>query len=153
MNTFVGNIEGKKDDKGRIFVPAAYRKILSEMGSKHIIMRQDTDNDCIIFFPEHIWQQKVNALKQVLDEWDADDQLLLMEYMADAEVLDTDSQGRILLQKKSLEAIGVKSDVLFVGMLDRFALWSPEKFAAVRTDKKSLADKIREKMKAAQREI
>ncbi len=152
MNTFAGNIEAKIDDKGRIFIPATYRKILQEMGSKHIIMRRDDDNDCLIFYPEHIWQAKVNTLKSVLDEWDANDELLLMQYMADAEVLDTDTQGRVLLQKKTLEAIEAKQEILFVGMLDRFALWAPDKFAATKTTRKALADKIREKMKAAQQD-
>ena len=52
MNTFIGNIEARLDSKGRTFVPAQYRKILAEMGSVHIIMRRDTDNECIIFYPK-----------------------------------------------------------------------------------------------------
>ena len=44
MQTFVGNIEGRLDEKGRIFVPASYRKILAEAESKRIVMRRDTDN-------------------------------------------------------------------------------------------------------------
>ena len=49
MQTFVGNIEGRLDEKGRIFVPAAYRKILAEAESKRIVMRRDTDNECLRF--------------------------------------------------------------------------------------------------------
>ena len=52
MQTFVGNIEGRLDEKGRIFVPAVYRKILSEADSKRIVMRRDTDNECLMFYPE-----------------------------------------------------------------------------------------------------
>ena len=44
MSTFVGNIEGRLDEKGRIFVPAGYRKILAEGESKRIVMRRDTDS-------------------------------------------------------------------------------------------------------------
>ncbi|MBQ7192500.1 MAG: hypothetical protein IJS00_06495 [Paludibacteraceae bacterium] len=150
MTTFIGQIAARTDDKGRIFVPSIYRKTLQEMGSKRIVMRRDTDNDCLIFYPEMVWQQKVNTLKAALDEWDADDQLLLMQFMADAELLDTDTQGRILLQKKTLESIGAAQDVLFVGMLDRFALWAPDNFAQKRMEQKSLADKIREKLKSSQ---
>ena len=149
LNTFIGNIACRTDDKGRIFVPSIYRKVLQEMGSRHIIMRRDTDNSCLIFYPESVWQKKVEDLKSVLDEWNADDQLLLMQFMADAEVLDTDTQGRILLQKKTLEGIGANGDVLFVGMMDRFALWSPDIYEAKRVPQKSLADKIREKFQNA----
>ena len=132
MQTFVGNIEGRLDEKGRIFVPAAYRKILSELESKRIVMRRDTDNECLMFYPESVWNEKVEALRAALDEWDPEDQLILMQFMADAEYMDIDGQGRILLQKKNLETIGAQQDVLFVGMLNRFALWTPENFAAKR---------------------
>ncbi len=146
-NTFIGNIEAKMDDKGRIFVPALYRRILQEMGSKRIIMRRDTDNECLIFYPEQVWNKKVNDLREALDDWDAEDQLILMQFMSDAESLETDGQGRVLLQKKNLQFIGAKQVVVFVGMLDRFALWAPEVFAQKRMGQKDLANRIREKMR------
>ena len=148
MNTFIGNIEARLDSKGRTFVPAQYRKILAEMGSNHIIMRRDTDNACIIFYPEHIWQDKVSQLRNALDEWDPEDQLILMQFMSEAEILDMDSQGRVLLQKKHLEMIGAEQDVLFVGMLDRFAIWNPNVFAEKQMPMQDLASRIRMKMKS-----
>ena len=128
MQTFIGNIEARLDEKGRIFVPASYRKILAESES------------------EHIWNEKVEQMRQVLDEWDPEDQLLLMQFMADAEFLELDGQGRILLQKKNLETIGAQNDVLFVGMLNRFALWTPENFANKRLSQTELAARLRAKM-------
>ena len=147
MQTFIGNIEARLDEKGRIFVPASYRKILAESESKRIVMRRDTDNECLMFYPEHIWNEKVEQMRQVLDEWDPEDQLLLMQFMADAEFLEPDGQGRILLQKKNLETIGAQNDVLFVGMLNRFALWTPENFANKRLSQTELAERLRAKMK------
>ncbi len=147
MQTFIGNIEARLDEKGRIFVPASYRKILAESESKRIVMRRDTDNECLMFYPEHIWNEKVEQMRQVLDEWDPEDQLLLMQFMADAEFLEPDGQGRILLQKKNLETIGAQNDVLFVGMLNRFALWTPENFANKRLSQAELAARLRAKMK------
>jgi len=147
MQTFIGNIEGRLDDKGRIFVPAVYRKILAEEESKRIVMRRDTDNECLMFYPESVWNGKVEQLRQTLDEWDPEDQLILMQFMADAEYMEMDGQGRILLQKKNLETIGAQQDVLFVGMLDRFALWAPETFANKRLSQSELAARLRTKMK------
>ena len=146
MSTFIGNIEARLDEKGRIFIPAGYRKILGEMESRRIIMRRDTDNACIIFYPEQVWNQKVGQLRQALNEWDPDDQMILMQFMAEAEILEPDSQGRVLLQKKNVEMIGAQQDVLFVGMLDRFALWSPSVFRDKQMPQKDLAERIRVKM-------
>ena len=134
------------DEKGRIFVPAAYRKILAETGSKIMVMRRDTDNECMMFYPEQVWNNKVEQMRQTLDEWNPEDQLILMQFMADAEYMELDGQGRILLQKKNLEMIGAQQDVLFVGMLNRFALWAPENFAAKRLSQTELAARLRAKM-------
>lgn len=147
MSTFIGNIEARLDEKGRIFIPAGYRKILGEMESRRIIMRRDTDNACIIFYPEQVWNKKVGQLRHALNEWDPDDQMILMQFIAEAEILEPDSQGRILLQKKNVEMIGAQQDVLFVGMLDRFALWSPSVFREKQMPQKDLAERIRQKMK------
>ena len=146
MQTFVGNIEGRLDEKGRIFVPAGYRKILAEAESKRIVMRRDTDNECLMFYPEQVWNEKVEQMRQTLDEWDPEDQLILMQFMADAEYMELDAQGRILLQKKNLETIGAQQDVLFVGMLNRFALWTPDTFASKRLSQTELAARLRAKM-------
>lgn len=147
MNTFIGNIEAKVDDKGRIFIPAGYRKILGEMDSRRIVMRRDTDNECILFYPESVWNEKVYALRQALDEWDPEDQLILMQFMSDAETLEMDSQGRVLLTRKNLETIGAGNDLLFVGMLDRFAVWNPATFQEKKLGPSDLAAKIRNKMR------
>ena len=147
MQTFVGNIDGRLDEKGRIFVPAIYRRILAETSSKRIVMRRDTDNECLMFYPEEVWNEKVEQLRQALEEWDPEDQLILMQFMADAEYMEMDGQGRILLQKKNLETIGAQQDVLFVGMLNRFALWAPETFAAKKLSQSELAARLRAKMK------
>lgn len=147
MQTFVGKIEGRLDDKGRIFVPAGYRKILAEFESKRIVMRRDTDNECLMFYPEKVWNEKVETLRANLDEWDPEDQLILMQFMADAEYMELDGQGRILLQKKNLDTIGAQQDVLFVGMLNRFALWAPETFENKRLSQTELAARLRAKMK------
>lgn len=153
MSTFIGNIEVKADEKGRIFVPAGYRKILAEMESKRIVMRRDTDNACLIFYPETVWNDKVAALRNALDEWDPEDQLLLMQFMSDAEMLEPDNQGRILLQKRNFECLNdgqtnsESKEMVFVGMFDRFALWNPEVFANKKLEQHDLAERIRVKMR------
>ena len=146
MQTCVVNSERRWDEKGRIFIPATYRRILAETNAKRIVMRRDTDNECLMFYPEAVWNEKVEALRAALDEWDPEDQLILMQFMADAEYLEMDGQGRILLQRKNLETIGAQNDVLFVGMLDRFALWTPDTFAAKRLSQTELAARLRAKM-------
>ena len=129
MSTFIGKYEAKADVKGRIFIPSAYRKLLPDGEREKVVMRRDAENECMILYPEHIWNAKVEQLKATLDEWNPADQMLLMQFVADAEWLDIDSQGRVLIAKRHLQSISVEnSELLFVGMIDRFAVWGKNRY-------------------------
>lgn len=148
MSTFIGKYEVKADVKGRIFIPSAYRKLLPEDEKGRVVMRKDPENDCIVLFPEKVWNAKVEDFKLKLDEWNPTDQMLLMQFVSDAEWLDIDSQGRILISKKNLAAIGIgNSEVLFVGMIDRFAVWSTSHYEKAKMPASDFAALLKARMK------
>ena len=147
MSTFIGKYDAKADVKGRIFIPSTYRKLLPEGKKDRLVMRKDADKDCLIVYPEPIWNKKVEELKNSLDEWDADDQMLLAQFVSDAEWLDIDSQGRVLISKKYLQQIGIENnEVLFVGMIDRFAVWGKQRYESNKLSAADFASKLKEKM-------
>ena len=147
MSTFIGKYDAKADVKGRIFIPSSYRKLLPEGDRSKVVMRKDADNDCLVLYPESVWNKKLNDFKSKLDEWNAEDQLLLMQFVSDAEWLEIDSQGRVLISKKYLQLIGIEnSEVLFVGMMDRFAVWGKSKFESVKLTPVDFAARLKEKM-------
>ncbi len=148
MATFIGKYEAKVDAKGRVFVPSVYRRLLPEGERDRLVMRKDADNDCLIIYPESVWNSKIEELKSNLDEWDPDDQLLMMQFVSDAEWIDIDSQGRVLLQRRFLEMIGVENnEVMFVGMMDRFAVWGRSRYESSKLSPQDFAARLREKMK------
>jgi MraZ protein len=147
MSTFIGKYEAKTDIKGRVFIPSAYRKILLDGQRERIVLRKDAENDCMILFPEKVWNEKLSDFKSRLDEWNPVDQMLLMQYVSDAEWLDVDSQGRILLSKKNLQLIGSNdSEILFVGMIDRFAIWSKTHYEQAKMSNADFASLLKDRM-------
>lgn len=146
MNTFIGHTEAKLDDKGRLFVPASYRRVLSEGGAKRLVIRQDTLNACLVCYPETVWNEQVAQLNHTLNEWDPQDQLLLMQFVADAELVELDNQGRILLPKRILQALGNSGEMLVVGMMNRFTIWDKATFASKRLSADAFAEQLRLRM-------
>jgi len=147
MSTFIGKYEAKADVKGRIFIPSAYRKLLPDGERERIVMRKDAENDCMILYPEHVWNKKVEELKANLDEWNPIDQMILMQFVSDAEWLDIDSQGRILIAKRHLQSIAIESpEVLFVGMIDRFAVWSKARYEQTKMSQVDFAQLLKDRM-------
>ena len=146
MSTFIGKYEAKADVKGRIFIPSAYRKLLQDGEREKVVMRRDAENECMILYPEHVWNAKVEQLKATLDEWNPADQMLLMQFVADAEWLDIDSQGRVLIAKRHLQSISVEnSELLFVGMIDRFAVWGKNRYEQSKMSQADFAKTLKER--------
>jgi MraZ protein len=70
-----------------------------------------------------------------------------MQFVSDAEWLDIDAQGRVLISKKNLQAIGVENaEVLFVGMIDRFAVWSKSRYEQAKMSNNDFAALLKERM-------
>ena len=147
MSTFIGKYEVKADIKGRVFIPSVYRKLLPDGDRDRLVMRRDTDNDCLVMYPVPVWNAKVEELKSALDEWNPEDQLMLMQYVSEAEWVDIDSQGRVLISRRHLQEIGVEStEMLFVGMIDRFVLWGKQNYEKAGIPRQQLAERLKEKM-------
>ena len=127
MERFLGNIDAKVDAKGRVFVPAAFRKNLQTTGSSRWIMRKDIFQDCLVFYPEEIWNQELDNLKARLNRWDKEQQNILRQFIMDAETLDMDTNGRVLISKRYMQLVGIASEIRFIGMDYTVEVWAKEK--------------------------
>ena len=127
MERFLGNIDAKADAKGRVFVPAAFRKNLQTTGSSRWIMRKDIFQDCLVFYPEEIWNQELDALRAKLSRWDKKQQNIFRKFVMDAETLEMDSNGRVLISKRYMQLAGITSEIRFIGMDYTVEVWAKEK--------------------------
>ena len=124
---FIGNIEAKTDSKGRVFLPACFRRILQQGGCDKVMLRKDVYQDCLVIYPEENWNEQLNQLRSRLDKWNAKHQMIFRQFVADVEELSIDSNGRILLPKRYLSMASIKQEVRFIGMDDIIEIWAKEK--------------------------
>ena len=73
---FLGNIEAKTDSKGRAFLPAAFRKVLQAGGEERLVMRKDVFQPCLVLYPESVWNEQMDMLRQRLNRWNRQKPLL-----------------------------------------------------------------------------
>jgi len=126
MIQFLGNIEAKIDTKMRIFVPAAFRKILQSSGQNTLILRKDIFQDCLVLYPLEVWEEEVAKLRSRLNRWNKEQQAVFRQFVVDAERLEIDANGRILLPKRYCQMIGISSDVRFLGVDNTIEIWAKE---------------------------
>lgn len=124
---FIGNIEAKTDSKGRVFLPACFRRTLQAKANDKVMLRKDVYQDCLVLYPMESWNEQLNLLRSRLDKWNARHQMIFRQFVADVEELNIDSNGRILLPKRYMAMAGIKQEVRFIGMDDTIEIWAKEK--------------------------
>ena len=144
MKTFLGKIDAKLDAKGRVFVPSVFRKVLSEDERERIVVRMEADEKYLLVYPESVWNKQVLDLQSKLNEWDPEDQMLWMQFVGDAEVLEFDAQGRVLMPKRLQVRMGLESEVVFVGMVDRIAMWNKSMYEEQFAVKAKLSERLKQ---------
>ena len=124
---FLGNIEAKTDSKGRVFLPATFRKVLQASGEEMLVMRKDIHQDCLVLFPKSVWDARVDALMERVNEWDDEAMMVVRQYMKEAEELTIDGNGRILIPRRYLEMVQVEQAVRLIGINNTIEIWAAEK--------------------------
>ena len=120
---FLGNIEAKLDAKGRVFLPAAFRKVLQGAGEQGMVMRKDVFQACLVLYPESVWGEQMDSLRSRLSRWDRDEQQLFRQFVSEVEPVALDASGRFLIPRRCLRQAGIGQDVRFIGMGDTIEIW------------------------------
>ena len=122
---FLGNIEAKTDTKGRAFLPAVFRKVLQASGEENLVLRKDVFQKCLVIYPESVWNERLDQLKQQLRPWKQSHQQMFRQFVSEAEVVTLDGNGRFLISKRLQKNAEIDQDIQFIGMDDTIEIWSP----------------------------
>lgn len=120
---FLGNIEAKIDTKGRVFLPATFRKVMSSSGEERLIMRKDVFQQCLVLYPESVWNEQLEGLRARLNRWNKTQQQVFRQFVSDVEILTLDGNGRLLIPKRYLKLANIDQSVKFIGMDDTIEIW------------------------------
>jgi len=123
------------DAKGRAFLPAVFRKMLLADGNAtagadgglRLVLRKDVFQPCLVLYPESVWNEQMDALRQRLNRWNKQHQQVFRQFVSEVEVLTLDGNGRFLIPKRYLRMADIEQDIKFVGMGDTIEIWSNAK--------------------------
>lgn len=120
----LGNIEAKVDAKGRVFLPAVFRKALQTAAEETLVMRKDVFQQCLMLYPESVWNTQMDLLRSRLNRWNRKHQEIYRQFVSDVELLTLDGNGRFLIPKRYLRMADISQEVKFIGMGDTIEIWS-----------------------------
>ncbi len=146
MLQFLGNIDAKIDAKGRIFVPAIFRKQLQSSEESFLVLRKDVFQDCILLYPGSVWKKEIEFLRSRLNKWNKEQQQIFRQFVLDAERIEMDASGRILMPRRFLQMSDIDSEVCFLGVDNIIELWAKEKLDGPLIPHEEFSSRIQELM-------
>ena len=132
---FTGSIDAKVDEKGRVFVPSSFRKILQREDAAGLVLRRDVFQRCLVLYPAEVWNRQVDALAA------------LRRFVAGAEDMTLDGNGRLLIPRRYLDEAGIQAEVRFIGVDDTIEIWNRQAAEALSAEPESLADSLEQMMR------
>ncbi|BBO75140.1 transcriptional regulator MraZ [Desulfosarcina widdelii] len=111
------------DPKGRIIVPTRFREVIKESGTDSImITRMDS---CLFAYAHDRWaelEQKILHLPEKSEEM----RRFQRFFIGGAQDCKCDAQGRVLIPPFLKQYSELEKEIVLVGVLDRFEIWSRE---------------------------
>ena len=139
---FFGEFRHKFDAKGRIAVPAKFRKRLS----KGAVVTRGLDAS-LFLFPKEEWDKLAHKLAS-LPLGRADSRALSRLMLAGAMEVELDKQGRIIVPDYLREFASISKDAVIAGLYDRLEIWDTKKWdtykKATERDVSNIAEQLGE---------
>lgn len=126
MVYFTGTHPCTMDSKGRVSLPAKFRKVLGQEDSAQVYLLPGDQEGSIFILPTSVWLSLVEVLKQLPK--DANSAALKAYAGAQSYEVDMDRQGRIMIPRVLMEEARVGREFLIVGALEKMVLWDTSAF-------------------------
>lgn len=125
-----GEYRFKVDAKGRIALPAKFRKALP----KELVVARRPDSECLFVFTSQgfiAWVKKLfrDSMGEQNSAYPKHNNTMTSLYRL-GEGVEVDSSGRINLRSAVREAAGIDKDVVLVGTEDHFEIWAANKYCS-----------------------
>jgi MraZ protein len=126
---FRGRFELKIDPKGRLSLPSSYRQLLvhDSKKSQELIVTNSRylGKSCLHAYTLPEWQKlerKIARLSSLKTEVQAFNRF----YLSGGQVVEVDSQGRILIPQGLRRYAGLETQAVLVGMGAKFEIWAQD---------------------------
>ena len=135
MAGFIGKERHAVDEKGRLMIPARFRRRFPapEAGASSgkepflLYVMKAPDRSLELYLPD-VWEEMSKAIS-ALSDFHPDERLLKTLMYESLEMVELDRQGRIPLSREFLDHAGITRDVVVIGADTKMTVWEPERLS------------------------
>ena len=150
MATFRGSYKHSIDHKGRVSIPARFRRLLSGDASETFVVLRGLDA-CVSLFPADEFKRLEDRLRSRSFS-DPTHRRYQRHMLLDSRDETLDAQGRVAIPPSLIAHAALKKEVLVNGVLDHIELWKPENFKKYIESKKESYEKVVEQVMGNRKE-
>ena len=140
MATFIGDYTCKVDVKGRIILPAAFKKQMPAGAQDHFVVRKDIFENCLVLFAIEDWNRQLAKIRKKLNPFNREQNMFLRNFFKGTAELSLDNNNRILVPKKLMDLIGANRDVVLAGQDGRIEIWAADIYDKIDMPAEDLAN-------------
>ena len=125
LTVLMGHGPAKIDEKGRLKIPATFRKIIEERyGADCFITSMDGERALV--YPLPVWFEYQSRLAKVPSSSPSKMKMLeRVNYFGQVSAID--AQGRVLVPQVLREKAGISDDVVVLGSQDHLIVWNEQR--------------------------
>lgn len=144
MMQFLGEYDVPVDEKGRIFLPAEFRRKLSPETEDTLVVVKGLDG-CLTAYPQQAWAEIATKMTR-LPQTDPKVRVYIRGMLSQAAEVKLDRQGRANLPRKLLERVGISDRMVVIGALDKIEFWNPEAWSQFMQQADSALEEVAESL-------
>ncbi|MGY9048329.1 MAG: division/cell wall cluster transcriptional repressor MraZ [Rhodobacterales bacterium] len=132
---FRGESQHKVDGKGRVSIPASFRRVLEASDPN---WTEGLNPELVIVYGDHrrkfLECYTIEAMEEVEDQIDAlprgsmERKMLERLFTGQSHTTSVDETGRLVLPIKVRQKIGLEGEAFFIASGDTFQIWKPETY-------------------------
>ena len=122
MEMFIGQYHHQMDDKGRLRMPPAFRRLL---GDNPMIFCSFFER-CLCVYPREEFDKRVIDRFRNSDMLDSEMNDIKRAIFSSTQELVEDKQGRMSLNSAFIDACGLTKNIITIGVYDHVEIWDEE---------------------------
>jgi len=125
MINFTGEFDCKVDTKGRIMLPAAFRRKMGEAEAYRFVIKKDMYENCLELITIDEWERLNNDIQKNIKPYNPEDRQFMRDFRMGATEVECDPTGRILIPGRLLKLVEITNETVLSGNMGKIEIWSP----------------------------